>query len=239
MFFSDHLLAIGRASGWGSALKCSHGLSCTPLWFIFLLSLWLITASLSARLWTPSSALAMWPGPLADWPATEPTGCVLLQQRIGLRDDGDWHVSNLPGQAREWRGWRCKFQSVGSRLESQREPMFQFEFKGKKNHHLLGEDAEAAKRLFACSCSWLTTVCSRWGTAWSESRATSCPWNQRRLFTELRSPWPASHKGKSPEKVHADLIRGAKAQDLGVKGPTWMPTKTLRVTARKHPVVKV
>ena len=44
---------------------------------------------------------------------------------------------------------------------------------------------------------------------------------------------------KSLEKVCADLIRGAKEMNLIVKGQVWMPTKTLRITTRKTPVVKV
>ena len=38
---------------------------------------------------------------------------------------------------------------------------------------------------------------------------------------------------KSLEKVCADLIRGTKKKNLKVKGPVWMPTKTLRITTRK------
>jgi len=37
------------------------------------------------------------------------------------------------------------------------------------------------------------------------------------------------------EKVCADLIRGAKHQQLKVKGPVRMPTKILHVTTRKSP----
>ena len=37
------------------------------------------------------------------------------------------------------------------------------------------------------------------------------------------------------EKACADQIRGAKEKSLKVKGLVWMPTKTLRVTARKTP----
>ncbi|XP_064222840.1 small ribosomal subunit protein uS10-like [Aotus nancymaae] len=40
---------------------------------------------------------------------------------------------------------------------------------------------------------------------------------------------------KSLEKVCADLIRGAKAKNLKVKGPVRMPTKTLRIITRKTP----
>ena len=47
------------------------------------------------------------------------------------------------------------------------------------------------------------------------------------------------HNVKSLEKVCADLIRGAKEKNLIVKGQVWMPTKTLRITTRKTPVVKV
>ena len=44
-----------------------------------------------------------------------------------------------------------------------------------------------------------------------------------------------SHSIKSLEKVFADLITGAKEKTLNVKGPVWMPTKTLRITTRKTP----
>nr|XP_054382055.1 40S ribosomal protein S20-like [Pongo abelii] len=40
---------------------------------------------------------------------------------------------------------------------------------------------------------------------------------------------------KSLEKVCADFIRGAKAENLQVKGPVRIPTKTLRITTRKTP----
>uniref|UniRef100_A0A1B6CVB7 Small ribosomal subunit protein uS10 n=1 Tax=Clastoptera arizonana TaxID=38151 RepID=A0A1B6CVB7_9HEMI len=40
---------------------------------------------------------------------------------------------------------------------------------------------------------------------------------------------------KSLEKVCADLIGGAKKQNLKVKGPVRMPTKVLRITTRKTP----
>nr|ALS04865.1 40S ribosomal protein S20 [Pseudodiaptomus poplesia]ALS04944.1 40S ribosomal protein S20 [Pseudodiaptomus poplesia]AQS22812.1 40S ribosomal protein s20 [Pseudodiaptomus poplesia] len=39
----------------------------------------------------------------------------------------------------------------------------------------------------------------------------------------------------SLEKVCADIIRGADAKKLKVKGPVRMPTKTLRITTRKTP----
>jgi ribosomal protein S10 len=38
-----------------------------------------------------------------------------------------------------------------------------------------------------------------------------------------------------PSAVCADLIRGAKNQDLKVKGPVRLPTKHLRITTRKTP----
>ena len=38
---------------------------------------------------------------------------------------------------------------------------------------------------------------------------------------------------QSLEKVHADLLRGAKEKNLVVKGPVRMPTKTLKITTRK------
>ncbi|VCX43217.1 unnamed protein product [Gulo gulo] len=44
---------------------------------------------------------------------------------------------------------------------------------------------------------------------------------------------------KSWEKVCADLVRGSKEKNLTVKGPVWMLIKTLRITIRKTPVVKV
>nr|QBH73567.1 40S ribosomal protein S20 [Carausius morosus] len=40
---------------------------------------------------------------------------------------------------------------------------------------------------------------------------------------------------RSLEKVCADLINGAKKQNLRVKGPVRMPTKILRITTRKTP----
>nr|BAN20319.1 ribosomal protein S20 [Riptortus pedestris] len=40
---------------------------------------------------------------------------------------------------------------------------------------------------------------------------------------------------KSLEKVCADLINGAKKENLRVKGPIRMPTKVLRITTRKTP----
>ena len=48
-----------------------------------------------------------------------------------------------------------------------------------------------------------------------------------------------SRNVKSLEKVCADLIRGAKEKNLKVKGPVQIPTKTLRITTRKPPAVKV
>jgi ribosomal protein S10 len=44
---------------------------------------------------------------------------------------------------------------------------------------------------------------------------------------------------KTLEKVGADLIRGAKEKNLKEKGPVRVPTKTLRITTRKHLGVKV
>ena len=44
-----------------------------------------------------------------------------------------------------------------------------------------------------------------------------------------------SRNVKNLEKVCADLIRGAKQQDLKVKGPVRLPTKVLRITTRKSP----
>jgi len=44
-----------------------------------------------------------------------------------------------------------------------------------------------------------------------------------------------SRNVKNLEKVCAELIKGAKAQNLKVKGPVRMPTKTLRITTRKTP----
>jgi small subunit ribosomal protein S20e len=44
-----------------------------------------------------------------------------------------------------------------------------------------------------------------------------------------------SRNVRSLEKVCADLINGAKKQNLRVKGPVRMPTKILRITTRKIP----
>lgn len=44
-----------------------------------------------------------------------------------------------------------------------------------------------------------------------------------------------SRNVKNLEKVCADLIRGAKQQNLKVKGPVRLPTKVLRITTRKSP----
>ncbi|GFG36727.1 hypothetical protein Cfor_00880 [Coptotermes formosanus] len=44
-----------------------------------------------------------------------------------------------------------------------------------------------------------------------------------------------SRNVRSLEKVCADLINGAKKQNLRVKGPVRMPTKILRITTRKTP----
>ena len=44
-----------------------------------------------------------------------------------------------------------------------------------------------------------------------------------------------SRNVKSLEKVCADLIQKAKDEDIRVKGPVRMPTKTLRITTRKTP----
>ena len=41
------------------------------------------------------------------------------------------------------------------------------------------------------------------------------------------------------EKVCVDLIRGTKGKNLKVKGPVQMPTRTLRITARKVPLGRV
>ncbi|OWK17346.1 GTF2H1, partial [Cervus elaphus hippelaphus] len=48
-----------------------------------------------------------------------------------------------------------------------------------------------------------------------------------------------SRNMKSLEKVCADLIRGAKEKNLKVKGSVRMPAKTLRITTRKTPCVKM
>ncbi|XP_059221389.1 small ribosomal subunit protein uS10-like [Stomoxys calcitrans] len=42
----------------------------------------------------------------------------------------------------------------------------------------------------------------------------------------------------SLENVYRDLINGSKIQNLRVKGPGRMPTKTLRITPRKTPCGK-
>uniref|UniRef100_A0A183BHE8 Ribosomal_S10 domain-containing protein n=1 Tax=Globodera pallida TaxID=36090 RepID=A0A183BHE8_GLOPA len=44
-----------------------------------------------------------------------------------------------------------------------------------------------------------------------------------------------SQNVKSLEKVCEQLIRGAKDENLVVKGPVRMPTKILRITTRKTP----
>ncbi|XP_040089371.1 40S ribosomal protein S20-like [Oryx dammah] len=44
-----------------------------------------------------------------------------------------------------------------------------------------------------------------------------------------------SHNLKFLEKACADLVRGVKEKSLKVKGPAWMPTKTLKISARKTP----
>ena len=44
-----------------------------------------------------------------------------------------------------------------------------------------------------------------------------------------------SRNVKSLEKVCADLIQKAKDEEIRVKGPVRMPTKTLRITTRKTP----
>ncbi|KAL6048397.1 40S ribosomal protein S20 [Balamuthia mandrillaris] len=44
-----------------------------------------------------------------------------------------------------------------------------------------------------------------------------------------------SRNVKNLEKVCADLIKGAKNQNLKVKGPVRLPTKVLRITTRKTP----
>ncbi|KAF4521570.1 hypothetical protein B566_EDAN001290 [Ephemera danica] len=44
-----------------------------------------------------------------------------------------------------------------------------------------------------------------------------------------------SRNVRSLEKVCSDLINGAKKQQLRIKGPVRMPTKTLRITTRKTP----
>jgi len=45
----------------------------------------------------------------------------------------------------------------------------------------------------------------------------------------------SSRNVKSLEKVCADLIKGAKDQNLKVKGPVRLPTKVLKITTRKSP----
>uniref|UniRef100_A0AC35GL67 Ribosomal protein S10 domain-containing protein n=2 Tax=Panagrolaimus sp. PS1159 TaxID=55785 RepID=A0AC35GL67_9BILA len=44
-----------------------------------------------------------------------------------------------------------------------------------------------------------------------------------------------SQNVQSLEKVCEQLIRGAKEEHLDIKGPSRMPTKTLRITTRKTP----
>eukprot|EP00736_Rhodelphis_marinus_P008582 Rmarinus@m.16380 len=44
-----------------------------------------------------------------------------------------------------------------------------------------------------------------------------------------------SRNVKNLEKVCGDLIKRSKGEDLKVKGPVRLPTKTLRITTRKSP----
>ncbi|XP_026302492.1 40S ribosomal protein S20-like [Piliocolobus tephrosceles] len=96
------------------------------------------------------------------------------------------------------------------------------------------------------SCSRLTAVRSGRGTSRSGSRTAAVAVKDtgktpvepevaiHRIRITLRS-----RNTKSLEKVCADLIRGTKVKNLKVKGPVRIPTKTLRITTRKTPVVKV
>ncbi|GJN20391.1 hypothetical protein PR202_gb07762 [Eleusine coracana subsp. coracana] len=45
----------------------------------------------------------------------------------------------------------------------------------------------------------------------------------------------SSKNVKNLEKVCADLVKGAKAKELRVKGPVRIPTKVLHITTRKSP----
>lgn len=92
-----------------------------------------------------------------------------------------------------------------------------------------------------CVRSWLPAVHPPRGTSRSGSVLQTWP-----LRTLARLQWSqvaihriritlSSHNVKSLEKVCADLIRGVKENNLEVKGPVRMPTKTLRITTRKTP----
>ncbi|KAL5354019.1 40S ribosomal protein S20 [Pseudogymnoascus australis] len=48
-----------------------------------------------------------------------------------------------------------------------------------------------------------------------------------------------SRKVDALEKVCTELVERAKSKDLRVKGPVRLPTKTLKITTRKTPVVRV
>lgn len=90
--------------------------------------------------------------------------------------------------------------------------------------------------------SWLTAVRSCWGTSRSGSRAAAVafkdtgktPVEPEVAIHRIRITL-TSRNVKSLEKVCGDLIRGAKEKNLKVKGPVYMPTKTLRITTRKTP----
>ena len=58
---------------------------------------------------------------------------------------------------------------------------------------------------------------------------------QPRVSEALTSLTLTSRNVKSLEKVCADLIAGAREKELHVAGPVRLPTKTLRLTARKSP----
>jgi ribosomal protein S10 len=93
--------------------------------------------------------------------------------------------------------------------------------------------------------SWLTADRSHWGTSPSGSCTLAMAFKDtgktpvepevaiHRIWVIL-----TSCNVKSLEKVGAELIRGAK-ENLKVKGLVRMPTKTLTITTRKTPVVKV
>eukprot|EP00727_Mastigamoeba_balamuthi_P004618 m51a1_g14154 putative 40S ribosomal protein S10 (148) ;mRNA; f:42026-42720 len=60
------------------------------------------------------------------------------------------------------------------------------------------------------------------------AEAAHTPFHRIRITLTSRNP-------KNLEKVCADLINGARKQNLTVKGPVRMPTKFLRIVTRKTP----
>ncbi|KAJ4428965.1 hypothetical protein ANN_25961, partial [Periplaneta americana] len=73
----------------------------------------------------------------------------------------------------------------------------------------------------------------RW-RAYSFNKDPEKPGTEAALIHRIRITL-TSRNVRSLEKVCADLINGAKKQNLRVKGPVRMPTKILRITTRKTP----